>query len=206
MKYLKALGLAVVAAAALAAFLGAASAQATVLCATTSTPCNNRWLKETEIDLQLEIGESFKLKNTVGEVEVECGGSTLKIRTTTNGGATETVLGNATTANIVWSSCSATTTTLAGGEFEFHWISGTDNATVTAKNAKVTFNEVGLSCIYGFGAAMIDVGTFTGGITPRIHLNAVVTKQAGSGFLCPSNEVMTGEYEVDPANMYAEEK
>src|SRR5690242_3801061 len=99
MRYRKALGLAAIAIAALAAFLGAASAQATVLCATTSTPCNNRWLKETEIDLQLEIGESFTLRNTTGGLEVECRSSTLKIFTTKTGSSTETVTASVTAGN-----------------------------------------------------------------------------------------------------------
>jgi hypothetical protein len=189
----------------MAVSLGPASAQATVLCATTSTPCNNRWVKETEIDLQLEIGESFKLKNTVGELEVECRTSTLKLFTKNNGGAAETVVGSVTAANIKWGLCSATTDTIAGGEIEYHWITGTDNATLTGKGIKVTFNEVGVSCVYGFGAG-IDIGTFTGGVIPRVHLNAIATKQEGSAFLCPTDEVMTGEYESDPMNMYAEEK
>lgn len=56
MKYLKMLGLAAVAAAALMAFVGAgtASAKEGVLCSTTSNPCNSKWAAGTVIDFSLK--------------------------------------------------------------------------------------------------------------------------------------------------------
>ena len=212
MKYLKALGLAALAVAVLAAFMGAANAQATVLCKTNAgAECGvEKWPVGTKMNTQLEIAELFTLKNTVGEVEVECKESAQQIVIENAGSATTTVVGKVAGASITWGACSATTTTISGGEVEFHWTNGTNNAAVTGKGISVKFEGGGLTCIYGFGAGMIPVGTFTGGFTPRIDLKAVVTKQAGSSFLCQTDQIMEGEYEVQPNGeekaMYAREK
>jgi len=212
MNYLKALGLAALAVAVVAALMGAANAQATVLCKTNAgAECGaEKWPVGTNLKTSLEIAEKFTLKNTVGGIEVECKESAFQIVIENAGSATTTVLGKVAAPGITWGLCSATTTTVSGGEVEFHWISGTTNATVTGKGISVKFEGGGLTCIFGFGPAMINIGTFTGGLVPRIHLNAVTTKQAGSSALCQTSAVMVGEYEVKPNGeekaMYAREK
>lgn len=213
MKYLKALGLAMVAAAVLAALMGAANAQATVLCKTNAgAECGvEKYPVGTKLNAQLEIAEKFTLLSTAGgEPEVECKVSTLTPEIVNAGSATTTVETKVAAATITWGLCSAETTTVSGGEIEFHWIAGTNNATLTGKGISVKFVGGGLTCIYGFGPGMIHIGTFTGGLVPRIDLKAVATKQAGSGALCQTDEIMVGEYEVKPNGeekaMYAREK
>ncbi len=213
MKYLKALGLAMAAAAVLAALMGAANAEATVLCKNNAgAECGKEvWPVGTTMNAQLEIAQKFTLLSTGGgEPEVECKESAFQIVIANAGSATTTVLGNVAAASITWGLCSATTTTVTGGEVEFHWIKGTSNASVTGKGISVKFVGGGLTCIYGFGAGMIPIGTFTGGLVPRIDLKAVATKQAGSSPLCQADEIMEGEYEIQPNGkeeaMYAREK
>lgn len=201
------------AAAVLAALMGAATSQATVLCKNNAgATCNEPWVPGTKLNTHLEIAQKFTLLSTGGgEPEVECNESTLQPITENFGSATTTVLTKVATASIGWGNCgNAKGATISGGEIEFHWIKGTVNATLTGKGISVTFVEAGFSCVYGFGATMIDIGTFTGGLTPRIDLKAVATKQAGSNFLCQSDEIMEGEYEVQPNEeekaMYAREQ
>ncbi|HMC51103.1 MAG TPA: hypothetical protein VKH20_10705 [Solirubrobacterales bacterium] len=213
MRNLKALGLAMVVAAAFAASIGVASAGATVLCKTNAgAECGaEKYPVGTKLNTQLEIAQKFTLRSTSGPVEVECKESAMQIVIENAGSATTTVLGKVAAGSIVWGLCSAATTTVSGGVIEFHWIPGTFNATLTGKEISVKFVEPGtITCIYGFGAGMIHIGTFTGGLTPRIDLKAVAVKQAGSSALCQTDEIMEGEYEVQPNGeekaMYAREK
>jgi hypothetical protein len=202
MKYLKALGVAALAVAALAALIGAASAQATVLCKNNAgATCNAIWPVGTKLHTQLEIAQKFTLLSTGGgPPEVECKESTMQPEISNAGSATTTVETKVPAASITWGAACETAkgVTISGGEIEFHWIKGTFNATVTGKGISVTFVEAGFSCVYGFGATMIPIGTFTGGLTPRIDLKAVATKQAGSSILCQTDEIMEGEYEIQP--------
>lgn len=213
MKYLKALGLAMGATAVLAAFMGVADAQATVLCKTNAgAECGvEKYPVGTKLNTQLEIAQKFTLLSTGGgEPEVECKESALTPEIANAGSATTTVETKVPAASITWGGCSATTTTVSGGEIEFHWINATNNASLTGKGISVKFVGGGLTCIYGFGATMIPIGTFTGGLVPRIHLKAVAAKQAGSSPLCQTDEIMQGEYEIQPNGeekaMYAREK
>src|SRR5436305_2841314 len=171
MRNLKALGLAMVVAAAFAASIGVASAGATVLCKTNAgAECGaEKYPVGTKLNTQLEIAQKFTLRSTSGPVEVECKESAMQIVIENAGSATTTVLGKVAAGSIVWGLCSAATTTVSGGVIEFHWIPGTFNATLTGKEISVKFVEPGtITCIYGFGAGMIHIGTFTGGLTPRI--------------------------------------
>ena len=212
MKHTKALGLAALAVVVATALIGTTSAQATVLCKTNAgAECGaEKWGVGTTMNAQLEIAELFTLRSTGGGVEVECKQSAFQVVIENAGSATTTVVGKVAGGSITWGVCSATTTTVSGGEIEFHWINATNNATVTGKGISVKFEGGGLTCIYGFGAGMIDIGTFTGGLVPRIDLKAVVTKQAGSSFLCQTDQIMEGEYEIQPNGeekaMYAREK
>jgi hypothetical protein len=92
MKYLKMLGLAVVAAAALSAFMGAGSASATVLCTTNSTPCGTSHTEGTkegmypaESTFVAHLKEKTKAVLQAGIFTVECEGSTAEMASTTTG-------------------------------------------------------------------------------------------------------------------------
>jgi hypothetical protein len=213
MRYLKSLGLAVVAAAVLTAIIGASSASATVLCTETVTPCpakkkigptgdsTDNW-----IHASLEPGTSVYFLSTTGttaEPLATCTESTVKAEAENTGSATETVKGTIEAKNLIWGGCTPKgVTTIKGGTLEVHWIEGTDNGTVTIKEAEVTLILPGnVSCIYGAGAG-IDVGTMTGGAMATLDFSAVINLVAG-GFLCPKTVIWEAKYTVtEPEPLY----
>jgi hypothetical protein len=87
MKRLKALGLAAVAAMALTAFLGAGSASATVLCTTTTTPCDSHI---DQIEFSAKSATSGKEYSTGGTEEATCTGSSFSGNKTVTGSSTTT--------------------------------------------------------------------------------------------------------------------
>jgi hypothetical protein len=208
MKYVKMLGLAAVAAMAVMAFLGASSASATVLCseANTTTNCSEKgkdYPEKTALDASLKPGTKAVL-NASGIID-ECSESTVKGSTANTGGATETVHGEVTVANLTWGKCTAeSTVTTHAGQLEIHWISGTDNGTVTAKEVAVTVKSAGLSCTYGAGTG-IDLGTLVGGSPATLSIETEVT--VTGGFLCPPKATWKAEYVVtEPSELWVSEK
>ena len=210
MKYVKMLGLAAVAAMALMAFIGASSASATVLCSESGKTTNcassgKDYAAATTISASLDSGTSAVLKTTGGLIENTCTTSTVEGPTANTGGATETVRGTVEAAKLTFSNCSNTTDVTEGGELEIHWISGTDNGTLTAKNFAVTQILAGITCTYTAGTGT-DLGTVTGGSPATLDVNAVVNKSAG-GFACPSTAVWVANYTVtSPSPLYVSEK
>ena len=160
MKYLKMLGLAVIAALVVAAFAGAGSASATVLCKTTTTPCNSKWTKGTQVEFNLRAGTSATWKDTSGTSLKTCTGGKWKGEIINEGSATEHV--KIKNTEISWSSCTVATVSLKLGELEIQHITGTDNGTMVLKNAEFTTNDFFFGdCSYGTGAG-VDIGTLTG--------------------------------------------
>jgi len=204
MKYLKILGLAAVAAMALMAFAGSASA--TVLRSTSGIlPAG------TEIDASLKAGTSASLTDTAGHTLVTCTASTVKGKTANAGSATETVKGTVEKANLTFGTettkCTVTVTTTEGGELEIHWISGTTNGTLTAKGFKIDINTVLFGvCTYIAGEG-IDLGTLTGSTTGEatMDINAVVKLVSGGG-ICEPTAKWVGTYTVTtPKPLWVEE-
>lgn len=208
MKYVKMLGLTAVAAMALTAFLGAGSASATVLCKTKVTEgC-------------AAAGWSYGVNTTIHATQekgttavLEAGSTTLDTCTTSTvhgfvekaGDTNSTVSGDIKT--LTWGEpgttpCTNTTDTLKIGGLEVHWISGTDNGTLTATGeTEVTINTIFGSCVYGSGKAL-DLGTITGGSPATIDIHASVPKISGN-FACPSTGTWTASYEVtEPTPLY----
>jgi hypothetical protein len=185
MKYLKMLGLAAVAAMALMAF-GAGTASATKLC--TDTACGTVYAAGTEISGSL-VGSA---KLTVGSETVDtCTGSTVAGKTANSEGAT---VGGAITT-LSWSSCTATTHTVALGELEIEKTAKHNEGNVFGKGSQVTVVIFGTTCTYGTGTGT-KLGTITGGTEPKMNINAVgLTKTAG-GFLCPTSAGWDAEYVV----------
>lgn len=160
MKHLKMLGFAALAAAALMAFAGAGSASAAVLCKTNTNPCSSKWTKGTALEFSLKNGTSALWKTTENLSIKTCTGASLKGEMISEGSATEAVKIKVTEDS--WTSCSVPTVTLELGELEITNISGTQNGTVTLKNAKFTTNDAFFGdCSYGTGATGIDLGTLT---------------------------------------------
>lgn len=195
MKFLKMLGLAAVAAAALMAFAGAGPASATVVCKTQPTAgvCPSEWDYPvgTKGKASLAAGTSAALQTTAGEVLVTCTASTVEGTSENTGGATSTV--KSTLTALTWSGCSSTVKTLNPGTGELHWIAGTNNGTLTTFNTLVTVNIFGVSCSYGTGAAGTDMGTTIGGNPGHLAVNTAINKQEG-GFLCPATARFSAEY------------
>lgn len=203
MKYLKMLGLAVMAAAALTAILGASSASASTLCTATETPCSAAH-KDKFLHAVLEAGSSAYLIETGGTTAsplVTCTESTVTAESEETGSSTETEKG--LVKNLSFGGCNHTTNVIAGGTLEVHHIAGTDNGTVTSKEAKVTVSIIGVSCVYGSQNGL-DIGELTGGLMATMDINAVVNLVEG-GFFCPKTAIWEGKYTVtEPEPLYVE--
>jgi hypothetical protein len=208
MKYMKMLGLFAMAAAALMAFAGAASATELYNGATTQKV-------GTVLDFSLKSGTSAILKETSppageGGTLDTCTGSTVKGEITSAGSSTTTTTGVntfkekeivegkevvTTKTGITWSGCTFPTTTTIPGKLEIHHITGTTNGTLTADaEIGVTINTIFFgTCVYGVTAGT-DLGTLTGGNPAHFTANAVAEKLSGSAFACPETSLWTGTY------------
>jgi hypothetical protein len=195
MKYMKMLGLAAVAAAALMAFVGAGTASATVLCKTSTltTGCaaaGQDYGANTTVEATLN---GSAILEAGGFIEDTCTGSTIKGKTTNTGSSTETVSGNA--SSLTWSNCTFPTKTIKLGTLEIHYTSG-DNGTLTASGFEVTIEQFFGSCVYKSGTAN-NLGTLKGGSPATIAISTTVT---GSGFGCPSTATWNANYTVTNPN------
>jgi hypothetical protein len=211
MKYLKMLGLAAVAAMAVMAFIGAASASATVLCENTpaaGTDCNNPVKINTSIDFSVENGTSAILTGPFGEIIDTCTGSTAKGPVTDPGSTTTTVKGSLEAAAggaLTFTGCTKTTTVITGGTIEVHHITGTDNGTVTSSGATVIIhNTLFGECAYK--TSNTDIGTITGrtstGAQPTFDIKGTIpAEKSNSGVTCP-NGVWEGSYEYTNTTLF----
>lgn len=202
MRYLKMLGLAAVAAAALTVILGANSASAAVLCSTTADPCpaGQTWPAGLTLDWSIPSGGSVLQTDTEGGTLDTCTTSTMNWVITNPGGSTSTVTG--TDEETTFSGCTFPTKTLKLGKWEIHKIAGTSNGTVTSDEVtETTINTVFFgSCIYGVTPGT-DLGTITEGKPAILHINAVTEKFTGSNFACPETDRWTATYTLtSPAN------
>jgi hypothetical protein len=200
------LGLAVVAVAALLAFVGASSASATVLCkttpetgspATTGTTCPEGWAYGNgTVNHAVNVGPtslhtSFKT--------IECGKSTFQGTTENEGSATETVKG--TVEALTFEECNCEVKVLAKGTFELHWISDSFNATITVNGQEITstcstiFGNV--HCIYVTNNK--DAGTIVGSETHTsgaiLHVNTIAERKTTNA-LCDEQANWTATYEA----------
>lgn len=201
MKQLKLFVLAVAAVLGFAAFAGAGTSQATVLCTTADNGCTMTYSLGTPIDLSLKTGTTMALKNTSGSLEATCSGGTIK-------GKVGAETASATPVGLSewsWSSCTTTTSTVAVGSLEVDLIKGTHNGTVTGKGTEWKFTLAGVECTFGTGTGT-DLGTLTSGAGAVLDVNAVVNKTAGN-FLCPSTVVLEAQFVVtEPHALYVDEE
>lgn len=180
----------------LAASLGVGSTSATVLCK--DAACTEPYPAGTEIDASLTGSESMKLE-AGATVLFECSKGTIKGTTTNAGSSTETVKETIAKANVTWGDCTKTLDMLAGGEFEFHWSSGT-NGTLTAKGLEITINTIFGSCVLGYGNTPKDLGAVIGGSPATIAISTSLPKISG---LCPSESTWTANYTfTSPTPLY----
>jgi hypothetical protein len=152
----------------------------------------------TTIEASLEPGTTAVLSNTSGSIEDTCTQSTVKGNNGNTGGSSETVHGTVSKEHLTFSGCTEPTSVHAGGELEVHWISGTNNGTLTAKNFSVTVKILGaLDCYYTVGEST-DLGTVTGGSMATVDVNTVVEldKRTESHFLCAKTAIWEAKYTV----------
>jgi hypothetical protein len=195
MKYVKMLGLAAVAAAALMAWVGAGTASATeITCGTTH---HTRCAVGQTIHAD-SIGVAV-LDAPFGNVECE---STVAGPVSDAGSSVTTARGNITTLD--WTNCGGDTVhTLASGSLEIHTDppngSNTGNGILTSSGARVTVVHLGVHCI--FETNNTEIGTVTGstntGHHAILHINAIIPRVGGGGgVFCGSSAPWTGTYTV----------
>ena len=211
MKYVKMLGLAAVAAAALTAFVGASSASATVLCTTpgtgtpTGTTCPEGWAAGPTHEIHavnttnatLTSNESFK-PNIVCEV------STVKGHPENEGSATETVRGAIEV--LTFEKCGESEVkVLNKGSLEIHWIEGTHNGTLTGTGQEITtvtpsiFGNI--HCIYKTNST--HLGVLNGGETASLTAASKPIPHLETSSLCPSGPTWDATYSITtPDHLY----
>ncbi|HEY6731013.1 MAG TPA: hypothetical protein VI039_08305 [Solirubrobacterales bacterium] len=198
MKHLKSLGLAVIAALAIAAFLGAGSASATVLCKVTATPCGAGNIYSGALKTSTT---SAVFKNSEGTAVSTCTGSELGGEIKEAGGASKPVVTN--TNHLVFTGCSTKTFVIRNAAtLNINHIAGTDNGAIEGKGElTVTIKIEGTECNFVLGATMIEFGTFKGGKPAAIELSAILSKYSFFEFFCPSQVTWEGKYSVtEPAS------
>jgi hypothetical protein len=194
--------LAAITALAATAIAGAASASATVLCKTNTTPCSEKYSAGIQIKADSASGTTVKLVNAEGGAVNSCSSGALTSPTENVGGATETVRSALSTSGLTWSSCAWPMTTVKAGEFEIHWISGGVNGTLTLKGLEITMDTGAPfgTCSYTSLKAGSHAGTITGGLTPTLDVFAFLEKTSG---ICPSGVRWQGTYTVtSPTPLY----
>lgn len=194
MKHVKMLGLAVIAAAALMAILGASTASATVICKNNlnTEKCSEPWPIGTEGTASLASGSSALLVDTEGGELDRCSASTVTGKLKSQGSGVPAI---SELSTLTWGSCTFATKTLSAGSGELTWIKGTDNGTLVTKGTEVTINTVFFgSCIYGTPSTGTDMGTTVGGNPGSLTVNAVIKKLSGSNFACPETTIFTAKY------------
>lgn len=202
MKYLKILGLAVIAAAAVMAFVGAGTASAeTTLCKVTSDPCpaGQGYGVGTVTKGQLVAGTKAEL---TGGFNIRCEESTIE-------GSVETATtptGNVAAANLKWGKCNGTVKTVTPGTIGVHH-DGEHNGTLTVKDFVVTVELLGVHCY--FRPEANAHGTLTAGDPALIHFTELPVElidneiHNSDGFGCPSTAKWDATYEVtSPTPLY----
>jgi len=209
MKYVKVLGLTVIAAAALMAFGGASSASATVLCKTvptsspTGTTCPAGWALQAGDKIHAVLvtgGQGTLTSNEAFKPNIVCKKTTIEGELTAEGSATETVKGQVTALTI--EECEETiVTVLNKGTLEIHWIPGTHNGTITGTGTEITtvvpsiFGNI--HCIYKTNAT--DLGTLTGSKkaneTAVMHAENQAIPFIETSGLCPPKPTWDATYE-----------
>jgi hypothetical protein len=209
MKHLKMLGLAVVAAAAFMAVIGAGTASATELCTTATTPCSGTMYQPgTRIDAMLETGTNAVLTTSI--TTVTCTASTVNGETTSTGGATTTAV-TGKISGLTFTGCTRT-----GGEACTVTSVALGNVSVTggaaSTTAKFNFNLTSktsahvvcgffINCTFYTESATLAGQNQTTGM-PTIKAENIVLKKEPEG-ICPETATWTAAYEVtEPTPLY----
>jgi hypothetical protein len=199
MKSLKMLGLSVIAAMGLMAFLGAGTASATTLCKTKLAPgvtCPTAWdwpVNTTSLHISLRSGKKAELTSPVGKAVATCEELTVTA-TLTKTSATWLPFSIHT---LDWSKCSTTVTNIKLGNINVMWLKENE-AEVQAEGVEVTVILSGVTCTYTTGEGT-KLGTIVGGEKPTMKIETKVKKSAGS-FVCPTEPTWDSEVEITEPN------
>jgi hypothetical protein len=186
MRHLKFVGLAAIAAAALMAFAGPASA--TIL----TGPGGSTLGAGTAIAAVNEGMVVFHA--SIGTVE--CNGSSLGGKITNAGGTGVAV--STSVETLSFSACNATVTVLSKGTFSIEGTGG-NNGTLRGSNNELTIEFSGLHCIYRTNGTTLGAvtGSSTTGATATMDISARIPRTGGrSGVLCLESVEWTAAYKI----------
>lgn len=190
MKYIKMLGLLAVAAAAMMAFAGTASA-------TTVTSGGSLYTST----IKAEAGET----TLHGVTTITCNKSVVEGTVEAHGADPVTAEGKI--SKLTFEECNQHVTVLKAGKLIAHTdTSGTNdgNGTLTSSGAEITvqITGLGISCIFGSTTKEIDVGTLTGSDSShaKLDIDSVPIPRIGHSIFCGSSGEWTGSYTVTTPN------
>jgi hypothetical protein len=192
------LAVAAVAALAITAALGAASASATVLCKTANASCPTADIigAGTEISATLQEKAVFKLN---GAVFSTCNKGSIKVQLTDAGGDARNVQAKDTSYSL--SECTYITSFTNTGRWEIS-SSGSNNGSVVDLESIIQMTVSGAACKYRFPSS----SELKGGTTAKLVVNGAATRASGSDPACPETLTMSATYSVSsPAPLYVEE-
>lgn len=201
MKYLKLMGLAAIAAAALMALAGTASA--TIITSPSGTQYSGT------LKTELNGGEAILKSSFIGEVK--CKKSTVEGKIETQG-AEVTASGRISTLD--FTECNGVVTPISTeevggvkyyGSLEAHTEykegkvqAANNNGTLTSKNTEVTVELAGLHCIFRTSATGTELGLVTGGTPATFKAESAAIPRTGgrSGAFCGSSAFWNANYKV----------
>lgn len=208
MKYLRIIGPTAAIAVAVA-LVGASTASATVLCTTNASTTNcgaaNHVKAGSTIEAALEGLNQAVFEDVNNNVKWKCPSSNIRGTTENTGKAGESIGWKVAASELSFSNCGVEFVNSLAGTIEMHWISKTDNATLTAKGFKIEINAFGSEwCIYEF-PTFTDMGVLKGANPASISVNAVMPRTNVCSF-GPTSLRWTGTYTVrEPNPLYVTE-
>ena len=192
MRYIKMLGLLAIAAAALMAFAGVASAT------TVTSPSGTLYTGAIVAE-----GEGHTTLHAANGISVSCPGSVSG--TSLTHGSSVTAIGNIATLTFGTAGAPCTNSDVvhvsALGSLEIHGL-GSGNGTLTSTGTTVNVTDnTGVDC--GFLTKETDVGTLTGGSPATLDINSAKIPRHSGSILCGATGTWTGSYKVTtPASLF----
>jgi hypothetical protein len=198
MKHLKLFGPALAAAIAMLALVGGGTASATVLCKTATNPCTSAYPLETKLTADL-VGKSIFERTNIEMEVTRCEKGTLSASTKTQGTGTPVL---APVTALTLSECvGSPMTVVKPGTFEIRSIAGTNNGTVTWSGAELTFEWIGVDCLYAVNN--LDLGTLTGGTDQILKVDLVFPRAPGPECISPTRWTASFTF-TTPSPLYVE--
>lgn len=199
MKYVKMLGLLAVAAAALMAFTGTASA--TTATSPKGTVYTGTYRAEAEGETTLH-----------GPATITCNKSTVEGKVEQHGSGVTTT---GKVSSLTFTECGANhVTVLKTGTLEAHATVSGDNAdgTLTSSGGELSLQitSLGITCVYSTANTDIGTGTLTSSTTTggnaTIDVASAAIPRTGGSIFCGSSGIWTGSYKVTtPSTLYIDE-